>query len=43
MIAARLGPKLPTNISNVASQGSCGLMVGDKPQQAQDQENVSAK
>jgi hypothetical protein len=41
--AARLGPKLPANISSVASQGSCGLTAGDKPQQAQDQAKVSTK
>ena len=43
MPAARLGPKLPANISSVASQGDPALTAGDSRQQAHDQPNVSAK
>lgn len=41
--AAMLGPKLPANISIVASAFDCGLMAGDSSQQVHDQAKVRKK
>jgi hypothetical protein len=41
--AAKLGPKLPANTSNVAGAGDGDLNATDKPQHAHDQAKVKAK